>query len=337
MSQAERPLLESLSPQLRAIVEGLGDLKAKKAGGDPAAKAEVLALAERLLAKQCIPRPPPRPHAPPEAKELRVAVVCMANGLVLDRVRHEQRVYSWSKRPTGEVVCTNALLRSLATWADLTTIALDVEGSWCVVDESFESIPVVRGQAKALAAALHGQTWDACIASSADHRLVRLCASLSARCNFAFVHHLVGLPWGPWSAPDGDAHTLAEDLAQMTLLCTSAYVRNYVRRFAPPIQRADVAYAADYGFFDACTHVIFEPWRHPAAAYQAVASTTARNAYATLISPCASCSLIPDCVRRCEAKGLQVLVALAKQLPTTPFLCVVTRWTQDADTAALFV
>ena len=117
------------------------------------------------------------------------------------------------------------------------------------------------------------------------------------------------------------------------LLCTSTYVADYVRTWAPRGQVAHTCYAADYGLFDGAALPRLEPWKTRAARVEEGrdARATAKppralqerdHMYATVVSPC-------------KAKGIELLVEIATLMPRVPFLAVCTKWTKEADKATL--
>lgn len=87
--------------------------------------------------------------------------------------------------------------------------------------------------------------------------------------------------------------------AGITLLCCSEYLQSdIVKRWRQ--QRTQVCYAADYGVFD--NYGVWE----------------GGGDFVTCVSPC-------------QAKGIDVLCALARRMPAVRFLAAATRWTTSRD------
>lgn len=212
---------------------------------------------------------------------------------MFDRQRRERRVWNWSTQATGEVVCASALVRYLSTFCTLRVVALDTVCKSSRT-ESWEGIPVfIRN----FATGIGDEDCDVCIAVSTAPTLVVAVAASHAPVKLVFAHEHLTLPWGSWAVAHDSGY--ASLLAKTTLLCASTYILEYVCRSAPAEQRAVICYAADYGVFGN------PPEPDP-------------GSYVLCVSPC-------------PAKGIDILCALARSMPTVAFAAVATKWTKDTD------
>jgi hypothetical protein len=215
----ETPYLDNTQPKLAAAL---------RAAGDPVA----LRNAEAWMETQAAPAAPPKPTPPPRSeKPTRVLLLCYANNFMYDRDRAKKVVWNWSSRATGAIVCTNALARSLSTWAELDVLCVDGEHQLYAAHypdgaarfDDWEDLSILRGTPAAVdalvaesarsgeamsAAGMDGggrrrfksAAWDVCVMATVDARLARLATTkLDAGTCFAFVHEQLGLPFGPWS------------------------------------------------------------------------------------------------------------------------------------------
>ncbi|KAJ8613896.1 hypothetical protein CTAYLR_008682 [Chrysophaeum taylorii] len=274
------------------LIDSLPRLKEALAGIPGALEA-----AEEWLVSRCAPPEPPPPPRVPFSTNLKVVLCCSTSSFLFDRDR--SRLWDWTTRPTGEVVCTEALARylsQLAATLDIFAYSREEEGEEERV-ETFEGLRVhCRSEVP------RSQRWDVCVAASAD--LVEFAAGAEATHYFAMVHQHLTLPFGPrcgWTSERARrAH--ATRLHRFTLLCCSAFLHRYVVSSSSS-SSSRVCYAADYGFFGGENHLgRFAPWKMSKVA---------------IISPC-------------EAKGLRVFLALARLMPSVSFLAVKTKWTTDA-------
>lgn len=265
---------------------------------------------EAYLETQTAPPPPPLPPPPPPGPATRVLLLAYANNWMSDGDR--KKVWNWSSRATGAVVATNALARSLRSWARLDIVCIDGEldahaerypdGACTIV--AWERFGITKGPRDAVDTLVARRTgeWDVVLCASTDESLLAVAKTSDARRTCAFVHELIELPCGPWSRRPSQSDRALEGIK---LLCTSSYVRDYIELWAPRLH-AVTCYAADYACFGGDVPR-YAPWKHE---------------YAVVISPC-------------RAKGLDVLVALATRLPSIRFLAVCTRWTKERDRRAL--
>lgn len=234
------PLLESTSPELAAAL--------RRAGG-----ADKLRAVEAYLETQTAPPPPPLPPPPPPGPATRVLLLAYANNWMSDGDR--KKVWNWSSRATGAVVATNALARSLRSWARLDIVCIDGEldahaerypdGACTIV--AWERFGITKGPRDAVDTLVARRTgeWDVVLCASTDESLFAVAKTSDARRTCAFVHELIELPCGPWSRRPSQSDRALEGIK---LLCTSSYVRDYIELWAPRLH-AVTCYAADYACF----------------------------------------------------------------------------------------
>lgn len=206
---------------------------------------------------------------------------------------------------------TSTASSTLAAAADAEPIALGVH--------HWEEYDVLIGEHQALVSALSGRHYDVVLSLSIEVALLELTCALQATQRWAMAHNYYLPPFGPFRrhAPQPGHVALLRRMDWILSPCT--HHCRYIDRWGPkdPSLKTQPLWAADYHYFHS---------RKERGANGEVGSGyslslpppmrpwEAGHRFVTIVSPC-------------PAKGLSVLLALARRMPLVDFAAVPTGWT----------
>jgi glycosyltransferase involved in cell wall biosynthesis len=198
----------------------------------------------------------------------------------------------------------------------------------------WEGHDVLIGDMPDLVCALRGREYSVVLSLSIEASLLELACTLSAAARYAMAHNYYLPPFGPFCRHEPQPKHV-ELLRRMDrILSPCSHHCRYIYRWGPtdPPLKAEPLWAADYHYFhrhETPSAVASDPDSHAACGGAETLRLPppmrpwqSEHRFVTLVSPC-------------PAKGLSVLLALARRMPKVDFAAVPTGWTDELSRQAL--